>query len=116
MSKYLTYKERLEIQQGLKNQLALGKIAISIGKDRTTVAKEIKKYAFEQKTGYFSYPYNACIHRKNCNKKNICPLGCSTPSKYKCSICNKCNDFCDDFKEEVCLHHTKMPYVCNGCA
>ena len=43
MSKYLTYEERLEIQQGLKNQLSFGKIAISIGKDRTTVAKEIKK-------------------------------------------------------------------------
>lgn len=47
MSKYLTYEERLEIQQGLKNQLSFGKIAISIGKDRTTVAKEIKKYVFE---------------------------------------------------------------------
>ena len=115
MSKYLTYEERLEIQQGLKNQLSFGKIAISIGKDRTTVSKEIKKYAFEQKTGYSSYPYNACIHRKTCNKKNICPLGCSSTSKYKCSICNKCNDFCDDFKEEVCSHHTKPPYVCNGC-
>ena len=116
MSKYLTYEERLEIQQGLKNQLSFGKIAISIGKDRTTVSKEIKKYAFEQKTGYSSYPYNACIHRKTCNKKNICPLGCSSTSKYKCSICNKCNDFCDDFKEEVCSHHTKPPYVCNGCS
>lgn len=48
MSKYLTYEERLEIQQGLKNQLSFGKIAISIGKDRTTVSKEIKKYAFER--------------------------------------------------------------------
>lgn len=93
MSKYLTYEERLEIQQGLKNQLSFGEIAISIGKDRTTVAKEIKKYAFEQKTGYSLYPYNACIHRKTCNKKNICPLGCSTPSKYKCSVCSKCNGF-----------------------
>ena len=59
MSKYLTYGERLEIQQGLKNQLSFGKIAISIGKDRTTVSKEIKKYSFEKKTGYSSYPYNA---------------------------------------------------------
>lgn len=49
MSKYLTYKERLEIQQGLKNQLSFGKIAISIGKDRTTVVKEIKKYALNRR-------------------------------------------------------------------
>lgn len=55
MSKYLNYEEGLEIQQGLKNQLSFDKIAISIDKDRSAVAKEIKKYAFEQKTGYSSY-------------------------------------------------------------
>ncbi len=115
MSKYLTYDERLEIQKGLKEQLSFGKIALIINKDRTTVAKEIRKYSFEQKTGYSSYPYNACIHRKTCNKKNICPLECIKPSKYKCSICTMCNDICDDFQEEVCSHRNKPPYVCNGC-
>ncbi|ENY93205.1 hypothetical protein HMPREF1093_03278 [Hungatella hathewayi 12489931] len=74
MSKFLDFDERLEIQKGLKGQLSFGKIAAIIGKDRTTIAKEIKKYVFEQKTGYSAYPYNACIHRKTCNKKNICPL------------------------------------------
>ena len=44
MSKYLTYEERLEIQQGLKNQLSFGKIAISIGQNRTNVSEAIKKY------------------------------------------------------------------------
>ena len=115
MSNYLTFDNRLEIQQGLKQQLSFGKIAEAIGKDRTTVAKEIKKYAYEQKTGCSSYPYNACIHRKTCTKKNVCPLECTTPSKYKCSICKLCNDVCDDFQEEVCSHRNKPPYVCNGC-
>lgn len=41
MSKFLTYDERLEIQKGLKNQLSFGQIALTINKDRTTVAKEI---------------------------------------------------------------------------
>lgn len=63
MSKYLTFDERLEIQKGLKYQMSFGEIAKSIGKDRTTVAKEIKRYSYEQKTGYSSYPYNACKHR-----------------------------------------------------
>lgn len=102
MSKFLTYDERLEIQKGLKNQLSFGQIALTINKDRTTVAKEVKKYSFEQKTGYSSYPYNACKHRKTCAKKNICPLGCTRPSKYKCSLCTLCNDICEDFVEEVC--------------
>lgn len=111
MSNYLTYDERLEIQKGLKNQLSFGKIAEVIGKDRTTVAKEIKKYSYEQKTGYSSYPYNACIYRKTCTKKNICPLECSSPSRYKCSICKLCNNICDDFREEVCSQRNK-PHMC----
>ncbi len=49
MSKYLTFDERLEIQKGLKYQMPFGEIAKSIGKDRTTIAKEIKRYSYEQK-------------------------------------------------------------------
>ncbi len=115
MSKFLTYDERLEIQKGLKEQLSFGKIAERIGKDRTTIAKEIKRYSFEQKTGCSGYPYNACKYRKTCNKKGICPLGCSKQSKYKCSICSLCNDICEDFTEEVCSARLHPPYVCNGC-
>ena len=115
MSKYLTFDERLEIQKGLKYQMSFGEIAKSIGKDRTTVAKEIKRYSYEQKTGYSGYPYNACKHRKTCDRKNVCPLGCTKTSKYKCSICQLCNDVCDDFEEEVCSARFKPPYVCNGC-
>ncbi len=102
MSKFLTYDERLEIQKGLKEQLSFDQIGKVINKDRTTVAKEIKKYSFEQKTGYSNYPYNACKYRKTCTKKNICPLGCTKQSKYKCSLCTLCNDICDDFEEEIC--------------
>ena len=43
MSKYLTYEERLEIEAGLKQNLSFGEIGRQIGKDRTTIAKEIKK-------------------------------------------------------------------------
>lgn len=51
MSKYLTYEERLEIQKRLKKPLSFGKIALMITKDRTPVAKEIRKYSFDLKTG-----------------------------------------------------------------
>ena len=117
MSKFLTYDERLEIQKGLKEQLSFGQIAKLIDKDRTTVAKEIKKYSFEQKTGYSNYPYNACIHRVACKAKKVCGSACTRPnSTIKCSICNKCNDNCQEFVEEVCQGRFKPPYVCNGCS
>lgn len=48
MSKFLTYEERLMIAQGLKEHKSFGAIGSLIGKDRTTVAKEIKRHSFEK--------------------------------------------------------------------
>jgi len=114
MSKYLTFDQRLEIQAGLKENLSFGAIAKRINKDRTTVAKEIKRNLIIKKTGYGVYPYNACKHRKSCNKSKVCDE-CKYPSKPYCKQCKLCNDGCDYFNEEVCINKFKPPYVCNGC-
>lgn len=116
MSKYLTYEERLQIEAGLKENLSFGAIGRQIGKDRTTIAKEIKKHSREKKSGYSGWPYNACNHRGNCKAKNICDKDqCRRPSTTYCKLCSYCNDFCPDFEEEVCSVPFKPPYVCNGC-
>lgn len=117
MSKFLTFEDRLTIEKGLRENLSFGAIAKEIGKDRTTIAKEIKKYAYDLKSGYSNYPYNACIHRVACKAKKVCGSACTRPnSTIKCSICNKCNDNCQEFVEEVCQGRFKPPYVCNGCS
>lgn len=115
MSAYLTYEGRLEIEAGLKERRTFGEIGRQIGKDRTTVAKEVKRNAVDKKTGVPGYPYNACIHRKNCKKKNICGIECTRKSAYSCRLCSHCNTSCTDFKEEICTGLNKAPYVCNGC-
>lgn len=116
MSKYLTYEERLEIEGGLKNHLSFGAIANLIGKDRTTIAKEIKKHSFERKSGYSGWAYNACKQRSNCKVKYICgKTNCRRPSTVYCKLCNYCNGFCPEYEEEVCSCRFKPPYVCNGC-
>lgn len=114
MSKYLTYEERLEIEAGLRNNLSFGAIAKIISKDRTTVAKEIKRNHIIKKTGYGSYPYNACKYRLKCNKGKVCDE-CKYTSKPYCKMCKLCNDGCPYFEEEVCISKFKPPYVCNGC-
>ena len=68
MSKFLTFEDRLIIEKGLRDNQSFGAIGKLLGKDRTKIAKEVKKYAFDQKTGYSSYPYNACIHRVACKE------------------------------------------------
>ncbi len=115
MSAYLTYEERLEIESGLKEHRTFGEMSKRIGKDRTTIAKEVKKYAVEKKIGTPGYPFNACIHRKTCRKKNICGSDCTRKSAYSCRLCVHCNTTCSDFIEETCTGLLKPPYVCNGC-
>jgi transposase, IS30 family len=114
MSKYLTYEERLEIGAGLKQNLSFGDIGRQIGKDRTTIAKEIKKHSYEKKSGYSGWSYNACKHRSGCKLQDICGY-CRRPSTPSCKLCSHCNDSCPDFEEEVCSCRFKPPYVCNGC-
>ena len=117
MSKFLTFEDRLTIEKGLRENQSFGAIAKELHKDRTTIAKEIKKYAFDLKSGYSSYPYNACAHRVTCKQKKICGSECTRQnSQVKCSCCNKCNDRCADFLEETCQGRFKPPYVCNACS
>lgn len=116
MSKFLTYEERLAIEAGLKQNLSFGVIGQQIGKDRTTIAKEIKRHSYEKKSGYSGWPYNACKYRGGCKWKDICGKSqCRRPSTAYCKLCSYCNDFCSDFEEEVCSCRFKPPYVCNGC-
>ncbi|MCV6599668.1 MAG: IS30 family transposase [Alphaproteobacteria bacterium] len=114
MSKYLTYDQRLEIEAGLKKGLSFGVIGKIISKDRTTVAKEIKRNHIIKKIGYASYPYNACVHRVDCRRTLVCNE-CLYPKKSICSRCKLCNLDCSFFIEDVCISKFKTPYVCNGC-
>lgn len=116
MSKYLTYEERLDIEACLKENYSFGDIGRRLGKDRTTIAKEIKRHSYEKKTGYSGWPYNACKHRLNCKVKYICgKTECKLPSLYSCKLCSYCNDVCPDYEEEICTSRFKPPYVCNAC-
>lgn len=114
MSKYLSYDQRLEIEAGLKANLSFGAIAKIISKDRTTVSKEIKRNHIIKKTGYSSYPYNACKYRLKCTRKRVCDE-CKFISKIYCKSCKICNDGCPYFDKDVCVSKFKPPYVCNGC-
>lgn len=115
MSKFLTYEDRIVIAQLLQENASFGTIGQNLGKDRTTIAKEVKKYSTERKSGRPGYPYNACRFRVTCKRKKICGRDCVRSSLYKCSICSECNSKCPDFVEEVCTVKNKPPYVCNGC-
>ena len=97
MSKFLSYEDRLIIAKCLQENASFGEISKELGKDRTTIAKEIKKYSYDKKTGRPGYPYNPCRFRVSCKAKKICGNACSHQSAYKCSLCSECSLHCPDF-------------------
>ena len=115
MSKYLTFEDRLSIERGLREHMTFGEIGSLIGKDRSTVGKEVKKHAIDYKAGASNHAYNACIHRSSCKLKLGCK-DCTRRSLQKCSLCSHCNENCDKFVEEICASRYKPPYACNGCS
>ncbi len=76
MFKYITYEERLEIENRLTRNESLGKIGNAIGKNRTSVSREIQRYVQSEKYSRFGSVYNPCLHRIKCKKQNVCGDSC----------------------------------------
>ena len=89
MSKFLSYEDRMIIAQRLQENASFGAIGKELGKDRTTISKEIKKYSYDKKSGRPGYPYNPCKFRATCKAKRICGTSCTHHSAYKCSLCSE---------------------------
>lgn len=116
MSNYITYEERMEIENCLHNRKSFGQIAKELGKDRSTISREIRKHSVIERTGYGANGYNACTHREECTKVHVCSGDCHRQALKYCKLCNCCNDNCLEFEEQVCVTRFKPPYVCNSCS
>ena len=116
----MSLDDRIEIQRGLKERKSFAEIGASIGRDGSTISKEIRGHLIIKETGTRSRPYNPCAKRKNClHEGDLCGELCIKAyswhnSKY-CCICEDCFKRCKEFKEETCKALSKPPYVCNGC-
>lgn len=92
-NKHLTLDERKIIQTGIENRSNKIDIARTIGKDPTTIAKEIRKHRQIKPRNTFIYP-SICIHNKECRG---CKSKCNRYEEIKCNkrdrspgACNKC--------------------------
>ena len=100
MNKHLTFDDRLAIQAGLQQGLKVAQIAKNIGKDRSTVGREIKAHRKLVVTS----KGNSCVHHNTCTKVPECQ-----------TACGGCNAGCPEYQEEFCTEHEKSPFVCNAC-
>ena len=108
--KHLTYDERLQIQKALTLKCSFIEIASKVGKDRTTISREVRAYA-----KYVGKPARSkCKFKCIFEDQTKCPApGCT---KRVCSIaCSRCAQYCDRYEPQTCKKLTRAPYVCNGC-
>lgn len=71
MSNYITYEERMEVENCLFNGKSFGEIAKVLGKDRSTISREVRKHSLIERSGYGANGYNACVHRDSCTKVHV---------------------------------------------
>ena len=109
---HLTLDEREYIEHELINNTSFTEIAKYLGKDKTTIFKEVKKHRIRKECQSIHIGFNKCARRYNCHRKNIC----STRCKKECKQCKDCNSVCPDFEDGICFRLKHAPYVCNGCS
>jgi IS30 family transposase len=63
MSTHLTLSDRKDIENLLKEGKSFKEIGKILGKDCTTISKEVRRHRVERKTGAFGQSYNACKYR-----------------------------------------------------
>jgi len=114
MHKHLTQDERNIIEQSLIRKESFKSIARKLGKDPTTIAKEVKNHIQFRQTGCYGRVFNDCKHRIGCPVMHLCGnLRC----KRYCQFCGSyaCSSLCHEYQQEICSKLSKPPYVCNGC-
>jgi len=112
-SKHFTLSERITIEHMIRDSFSFKAIAVELGRDCTSISKEIKHHITLKRTGSYGKSFNDCVHRISCKKSYICDS--TSCRSYYCRFCSKCSVVCSDYKEYICPLQSKPPYVCNGC-
>lgn len=112
-NKHLTDTERLQIEHSLKDGIPMKRIAQELCKSPSTISREIRSRAITSDK-YAPYRiHNRCVKRQDCQIRYLC---LDKPNCTKrCSTCSHCNEFCEDYEEQICYKLFEPPYVCNGC-
>ena len=93
--KHLTCEDRFIIETGIRNGSTKSAIADTLGKDKSTIGKEIKE------------------HRILSSK---CPLPLECSNYKKCKHSRLCSTDCIDYVPFSCKRRDRSPGACNGCA
>lgn len=112
-SKNLSALECGNIEYMLNDGLRPSSIAINLGRDPTTIRKEIKSFSF-----YVGKDVKCsnCANIKKCHQHFMCS---PVPDNKNCSSCKYCNRAarrCPLFKISIDCERLSKRHVCNGCS
>ncbi|MCI6692229.1 MAG: helix-turn-helix domain-containing protein, partial [Clostridium sp.] len=79
--KHLRIEDRLIIEYGLDQNYTLKEIAERVGKDPTTISKEIKRNRFLKVSKKKWNDIQPCQHRRSCTKTSLCNNTCTKQCK-----------------------------------
>lgn len=110
---HLTLDERATIEVSLREGASFTEIGRTLGKDPSTISKEVKNHSQTVRKG----SYNPCVNRVSCSHMGKACKPCKHPYHGSCKGCSyqNCYEHCPDFIELICQKLNKPPYVCNGC-
>ncbi|AEC01964.1 IS30 family transposase [Parasphaerochaeta coccoides] len=112
---HLTLSERIRIEGMVSQGISFARIAKELGKDRSTVSREVRRHPKEKKSGGYSRRFNDCRKRTGCPASGNCDdPGCR---RERCSGCAAgCSrKLCPTYEQEICGKLRVVPYVCNAC-
>jgi len=110
--RHLTIQQRQVIQQGIENGAANADIARTIGKDATTVAKEIKSYreikarSWKIEVCYETGRITSYQHRLRGLESIMVALSFETVKRR--SLCSPCFTHLQQFDNILCSNHQNL--------
>lgn len=115
-NKHMNLEARTTIQAELDKGSSFKEIGTILGKDCTTISKEVRKHIYKEKTGAMGKAFNNCLLNVNrtCSLRSVCSK-CTSLSKRPCWACGKCTQSCISYIPYSCPKLLKPPYVCNPC-
>ena len=115
-NKHMDLEARTTIQTELEKGTSFKEIGAILGKDCTTISKEIRKHICKEKTGAMGKAFNDCLLNVNreCSIRSACPK-CTSIQNRLCWSCGKCTEACTSYVRYSCPRLLKPPYVCNAC-
>lgn len=115
MAKQLTLSDRKQIEKGLGGRQSFKEIGRLIGKNCTSISREVRSHLIVQQSGAYGQRFNECANRFGCQYTGLCDLEECKDSKCRNCRLLLCRKYCLDFERQICPKLAQPPYVCNGC-